>query len=240
MQHYLHWNSCEESSRSTQWNQRTTLTEVLAFWDEDLLALAWRAAKNQQRVIMLSTEYSARSVVVPARQSDSEPQTKPIVVHTYNQQMNGVDITNQHAVYYFLRKTVMRWRKFVFWTIETAVVNSYVLYNCTLTPRSPNHLAYRHEIVESLATRSLASAPPRRRIGCPCKCQLPEQSESQWLNQQHNLSDRATQLHDCVVCSDRTTKRCRTIYFCIDTPALCAHPCMFRTIPHPYKLHTVA
>lgn len=128
----------------------------------------------------MSTDCSARSVVVPARESDSEPQTKSIVVHTYNQQANGVDTTNQHAVYYFLRKTVKRWRKFVFfWTIKTAVVNSYVLYDCTLTPRSPNHLAYRHEIVENLATRSLASAPPRRQIGCPCKCQLTEQSEPQ-------------------------------------------------------------
>ena len=88
--------------------------EVLAFRDGDLLALAWRTAKNQRHVIMLSTEYSARSVVVPAHESDSEPQTKPIVVHTYNQQANGVDTTNQHAVYYFLRKTVKRWRKFGF------------------------------------------------------------------------------------------------------------------------------
>ena len=153
---------------------------MLAFRDGDLLALAWRTAKNQRHVIMLSTEYSARSVVVPAHESDSEPQTKPIVVHTYNQQANGVDTTNQHAVYYFLRKTVKRWRKFFFfWTIKTAVVNSYVLYNCTVTPRSPNHRAYRHEIVESIATRSLSSAPPRRQIGCPCKCQLPEQSEPQ-------------------------------------------------------------
>ena len=35
---------------------------------------------SQSKVIMLSTE----SVAVAARQSGSEPQTKPIVVHTYN------------------------------------------------------------------------------------------------------------------------------------------------------------
>ena len=103
----------------------------MAFRDGDLVALAWRAAKKQQRVIMLalawhvakkqqrvimlSTECCARSVVVPAPQSDSEPQTKPIVVHTYNQQMNGVNIADQHAVYYsFLRKTMKWWRKIFF------------------------------------------------------------------------------------------------------------------------------
>ena len=89
--------------------------EVTAFRDGDLLALAWRAARKKKPVIMLSTECSARSVAVAARQSGSEPQTKPVVVHTYNQQMNGVDIADQHAVYYsFLRKTVKWWRKLFF------------------------------------------------------------------------------------------------------------------------------
>ena len=208
--------------------------EVMAFRDGDLLALTWHAARKKKPVIMLSTECSAKSVAVAARQSGSEPQTKPVIVHTYmyNQQMNGVDIADQHAVYYsLLRKTVKWWRKLFFWLIETAVVNSYTLYNCTVTPRRPNHLAYRRAIVESLATRYLASAPPRHQTGHPRKRQHPEQSEPQRLNRQLHLIDRATQLHDCVVCSDRATKRCQTIYFyktCIDTPALCAHPCFKR------------
>ena len=88
--------------------------EVMAFRVGDLVALAWRAAKKQQRVLMLSTECSARLVIVPACQSDSEPQTKPIVVHTCNQQMNGVDIADQHAVYYSLCKTMKWWRKISF------------------------------------------------------------------------------------------------------------------------------
>ena len=37
--------------------------EVMAFRDGDLVALAWRAAKKQQRVLMLSTECSARLVM---------------------------------------------------------------------------------------------------------------------------------------------------------------------------------
>ena len=81
--------------------------EVMAFRDGDLLALTWHAARKKKPVIMLSTECSAKSVAVAARQSGSEPQTKPVIVHTYNQQMNGVDIADQHAVYYsLLRKTV--------------------------------------------------------------------------------------------------------------------------------------
>ena len=91
----------------------------MAFRDGDLVALAWRAAKKQQCVLMLSIECSARLVIVPACQSDSEPQTKPIVVHTCNQQMNGVDIADQHAVYYsFLRKTMKWWRKIFFFVFD--------------------------------------------------------------------------------------------------------------------------
>ena len=209
--------------------------EVVKWWHFGM-GIYWRWLGVQQGrrspVIMLSTECSAKSVAVAARQSGSEPQTKLVVVHTYNQQMNGVDIADQHAVYYsLLRKTVKWWRKLFFWLIETAVVNRYTLYNCTVTPRRPNHLAYRRAIVESLATRYLASAPPCHQTGRPCKRQHPEQSEPQRLNRQLHLIDRATQLHDCVVCSDRATKICRTIYFCktcIDTPALCTHPCFKR------------
>ena len=95
MWHYLHWNICEESSRSTQWNQRTTLTGKrsvgISGWGSIGTGLAY--SKKSTACHNVSTDCSARSVV-PARESDSEPQTKPIVVRTYNQQANGVDTTN--------------------------------------------------------------------------------------------------------------------------------------------------
>ena len=237
MRHYLHWNSWADLPSEIRGRLWLGNDEVLAFRDGDLLALAWRAAKNQQHVIMcLLNTLPGQLLFQHVSLTLSHRQSRLLYILTTSRWMEWTQLTSMLSTTSYARQ----WRGgeslFFFWTIKTAVVNSYVLYDCTLTPRSPNHLAYRHEIVENLATRSLASAPPRRQIGCPCKCQLTEQSEPQWLNQQHNLSDRATQLHNCVVCSDRATKRCRTIYFCIDTPALCAHPCMFRTIPHPYKL----
>ncbi len=74
--------------------------EVLAFRDGSLLALAWRAAKKQQPVIMLSTKYSAGMVDVPTRQPGSNTQRKPSVMHKYNQHINGVDMADQ--LYYLL------------------------------------------------------------------------------------------------------------------------------------------
>ena len=61
--------------------------------------------------------------------------------------MNGVDIADQHSVYYsFIRKTVKWWKKIVFWLIETSMINSYILYKLTVaSPKSPD--AYRRSVM---------------------------------------------------------------------------------------------
>ena len=62
--------------------------------------------------------------------------------------MNGVDIADQHSVYYrFIRKTVKWWKKIAFWLIQTSMVNSYILYKLTVaSPKSP--VAYRRSVME--------------------------------------------------------------------------------------------
>ena len=211
--------------------------EVMAFRTEHLLALTWRAEKKTKPVIMLSTNSSAGTVTLPSRRTSAEAAVKPVVVHTYNQHMNGVDIADQHSTYYsFLRKTVKWWRKLFFWLLETAVVNSYVMYKTITIPRRPDHLAYRRAIVDSLASRYLTSAPPRRRLGRPRKRHHPE-ADPERLNKQLHLLDKHTELHDCVICSNRPTQRHRTPFFCKtcgDTPSLCPHPCFARyhTLPN--------
>ena len=50
------------------------------------------------------------------------------------------------------------------WLVETAVVNSYILYKETVqNPKS--HVTFRRSVVESLACRHIACAPPRRLVG---------------------------------------------------------------------------
>ena len=117
--------------------------ELMAFRTGHLLALTWRAEKKQKPVIMLSTNSSAATVSLPSRRASAEATVKPVVVHAYNQHMNGMDIADQHSTYYsFLRKTVKWWRKLFFWLLETTVVNSYVLFITITAPRRPDHLAH--------------------------------------------------------------------------------------------------
>ena len=84
------------------------------------MALTWRAKKKKAPVVMLSTECFAQMVTVSSRHSGVAAQEKPTAVHTYNQNMNGVDISEQYtATYPFTRKTIKWWRKVFFWLIDT-------------------------------------------------------------------------------------------------------------------------
>ena len=87
---------------------------------------------------MLSTTCSAAMTVLTPH-SRRPPVSKSAVVDCYSHFMNGVDIADQHSVYYrFIRKTVKWWKKIAFWLIETSMVNSYILYKLTVaSPKSP-------------------------------------------------------------------------------------------------------
>ena len=96
---------------------------------------------------MFSTTCSAAMTVLTPH-SRKPPVSKPAIVDCYNHFMNGVDIADQHSVYYrFIRKTVKWWKKIAFWLIETSMVNSYILYKLTVaSPKSP--AAYRLSVME--------------------------------------------------------------------------------------------
>ena len=113
--------------------------EVLAYRTSKLLALAWQAEKRKKPVFMVSTEASASLVTVQPRNSHNSPVIKPSVVDLYNHNMNGVDIADQHSVYYaFQRKTRKWWRKVFFWLVETTVVQGECVCYWRQTPL-PSH-----------------------------------------------------------------------------------------------------
>ena len=90
--------------------------------------------------------------------------------------MNGVDIADQHSVYYsFIRKTVKWWKKIGFWLTETSMVNSYtyILYKLTVaSPKSP--VAYRQSVMESLASQCISMSPSHPCVGRPRKQKYPD------------------------------------------------------------------
>ena len=144
--------------------------EVMAYRHDHLMALMWHAEKKKVPVVMLSTECSAWMIIVPSRRPGVAEQEKPTAVHTYNQDMNDVDIAYQYtATYPFTRKTIKWWRKVLFWLMDLCITNSYALYRELEQNRILPHIAYRRSIV---ATRYNTSAPPRPRIGRPRKSRI--------------------------------------------------------------------
>ena len=199
--------------------------QVAAYRADHLLTLAWLAEKKKKPVIMVSTRASAATTTVSSR-STHTPTVKPVVVDSYNHHMNGVDLADQHAVYYsFIRKTVKWWRKVVFWLVETAVVNSYILYKETV-PNPMSHMAYRRSVVESLASRYIVCAPPRRLVGRPRKRSHPDGDVPERLNHRLHIVEQRTQ-RNCVVCH-AAGRKSRPVYFCPEKPQLCIGYCFER------------
>ena len=152
----------------------------MAYRADHLLTLAWQAEKEKKTVIMLSTTCSAAMTVLTPH--SIRPVSKPAVVDCYSHFMNGVDIADQHAVYYsFIRKTVKWWKKIVFWLIEMSMVNSYILYKLTVAS-SKSPVAYRRSVMESLASRHISMSPSRPFVGCPRKQKYPDGDTLERLN----------------------------------------------------------
>lgn len=193
--------------------------ETKAFRADKLLALGWRARQKKKPLIILSSEGSAKSVLV---QSCATHRTsyKPAVVDDYNKSMNGVDRADQYTVYYaFVRKSRKWWRKLYFWLYEVTTVNSYILYKLSV-PSPVTHLQFRQSVVNALASRYISTAPPRPRPGHPPKRSLcdPERANT---HQQHYLEKRAQR--ECVVCRKMAAidvrEQCTTALSAVVNPA---------------------
>ncbi|CAG8829604.1 11477_t:CDS:1, partial [Dentiscutata erythropus] len=53
----------------------------------------------------------------------------PKAIYDYNHFMNGVDIADKYRSYYNCQLTASRtWMQLLFWLIDTAIVNSYIIY----------------------------------------------------------------------------------------------------------------
>ena len=82
--------------------------------------------------------------VVRSRNPTRAAVNKPVLVHSYNQSMSGVDFADQFSAYYkFVRRTLKWWRKLMFWLLEVSIVNSYLLYKRVHRGRCLSHIDFR-------------------------------------------------------------------------------------------------
>ena len=101
--------------------------------DPPVLALQWL---DNKVVSMTSTSANANDKVQPIRKAKVggvwDPDRRvdqPQVIHDYNHFVNTVDRSNQVVATHSVRRRSMRWWKAVlFDAIDTAVVNSFILF----------------------------------------------------------------------------------------------------------------
>lgn len=191
-----------------------------AFRHDRMFVAVWRPEKKKKNIYM-STGHTAEYVTVVRR--GRRTKSKPSVIHQYNQWMNGVDMSDQLSVYYsFNRKSIKWWKKVFFWSMEIAVVNSYIIYEQS-SPHTAQ-LDYRRQIINSLIAEFFQSQPAtplntsRRLFPSP----LPER-----LDQRKHFLGKRKEQRECRVCSDRRQRK-GSQYFsktCPSQPTLCPVPC---------------
>ena len=120
--------------------------------------------------------------------------------------MGGVDKAVQYSEYYsFERRSVKWWRKLMFWLMEVAIVNLYILYSETMA-KSLSHADYCRSVVVDLCER----LP----VGDVQLCLMQPTRQEERFQGRHYI--KRGQTRRCfIVCNDPTKgQRHDTIYYC--------------------------
>ena len=126
--------------------------------DTSMLAIKWM---DKRAVTALTTIHKDTEVTVERRSRHAaggrEMVQKPQAIMEYNKYMGGVDLADQLLSYYgFGHRTVKWWRRAFFFLLDTAVVNSYILYTVK-NPEKQRRLTHEQFRV-ALATDLLHAA----------------------------------------------------------------------------------
>ena len=190
-------------------------------FDPSMLAIKWM---DEHAVTVLTTVHDDTEIEVERRTrlaaGGREMVLKPKANVEYNKYMGGVDLAHHLLLYYgFGHRTVKWWRR-AFFLLDTAVVNSYILYTMQ-NPDKKRRLTHEQFRV-ALATDLLHAAGvelggnnhhgPHRRSIQPAACLI------KWhfpIGLRKTSAGRPLQ-HDCSVCSRKkgrgrktTTYKCR-------------------------------
>ena len=136
---------------STQRVKRLRQGELLFLCKRNIVVTVW---KDKKPVYFLSSQSDpVGNDTVGRRQRDGTVIQVPSapVVKTYNNNMNGVDLNNQMRGYYMAgRKSKKWWRCLIWFLVDVAIVNAYILEKLSPHHRSRTQLAFRLDLVQLL------------------------------------------------------------------------------------------
>ena len=190
--------------------------------NDTIICLKWQ---DKREVNMLSTFHSDDMVEVRRRtRSVANGVNKPIMIHSYNQHMGGVDKSDQLILYYgFPHRSIKWWKRVFFHLLDLSVVNASILYNIA-SPKPLSQLEFRLALVAGLLKNHRPAHIDRRHL-VPTS-QLPLRLTERAFPEPIPTDTPYGGRPQCEVCRAKKIKRSQTQYrckFCL-TP-LHSYPC---------------
>lgn len=214
--------SVDDSMRIVQWHDKRVVSVLSTLHDDSLVTVERRSRQVQ----------GGRQQV-----------EKPEAIVEYNKYMGGVDRGDQLLSYYgYPHRTRKWWRRAMFFLIDAAIVNSYIMYCQKHQGRHLTHENFRVELAKDLLRAARTQAPstdsphgPHRQTLSP----VSRLTERHFPGQLEKSAAGKQLQRDCAVCSNRKGRgRKTTTYYCkqCDVP-LCVVPCfeLYHTKTDPQR-----
>ena len=111
--------------------------EVKFAQKDGLTATVWR---DKRKVATLSTNTTPAMLPVKRRTAGGfKDVIIPSTILAYNRHMFGVDLADQHRSYYNMGRSGLKWWRYVAWfLLQTAMINSWILYKLCNRPHPRN------------------------------------------------------------------------------------------------------
>lgn len=176
-------------------NHKLAAKESIYFRKSEVLLVGFKQKATRKPVYLLTTACHAEDILV--RSKKGLEGVKPCVIHKYNQDMGGVDVSDK-SIYHTScsRSTSKYWKKIFFNFIDMSLYNSYILYKAnTDKPKSRKHFII--EVLEELALEAPEPLPgPAENTGEHALTHMP-----------------GNRLRQCAVCETKN-KTSRSRFWC--------------------------
>ena len=188
-------------------------------YKEDVaLSVTWKDKKAKKLCHVVTTCSKVDYVTV---QEGLRQVTKPAIIQSYNNNMNGYDRIDQQVSYYGAhdRKTKKWYKKIFTWILKVAQVNSHILHTLS-RPEGTKPLplaAYKNLLVDQLILVGAPNVMPALPAAAPTPPAKPGRKSvnpaEERLSGNRHLVDHDGLDRQCVYCSLMNKKK-RSTYYC--------------------------
>lgn len=198
--------------------QSNKLTKNCTFWCMSVPQFLLHAVYDSKIVYFISTchnPYDTSDKSFKYNKSSNDKSLEiPCVMRDYNNYMRGVDLYDQHIIYYSCNKKTRRWWLYLFWhMVDMAIMNALILFNFN-NDNKFTQLQFR----EQLAVDLIGNFSSR-------KIQTDKITKASNMCKTQHFFCKSDKPVRCVVCSTERNRVHTSLYCKQCNVHLCAVPC---------------